>query len=375
MTTTNSFAAPKQYFPNLDGLRFVLAMIVFFGHSLFGATLISAVPFDFLKQLIRVFSQGSLGVSFFFTLSGYLITYLIIEEKETTGAFQIRNFYVRRVLRIWPLYYITLLFTFFIYPMIKVKLGYPNENPYHFLYQALFLGNFDSILVHLNDLVGVAPIMIGINWSIGIEEQFYIFWPILFLLCGARKFWIAIALVILSSLFLRTYVLQGPAMYYHTFARMSDLAVGGLLGYLSYFNKTFVTRIEQLPRIVVFVIYVAGFLLLMYGAHMIDSALVSLFFGFIIVEQNFAKQSFYKFGDHKLLSSFGKYSYSFYLLHPIGIQASILVFRFAHLEPSAGLFNGTLYALIAFIVSAILSLLSYRFIESYFLNMRKKFYA
>ncbi|AYB31652.1 acyltransferase family protein [Chryseolinea soli] len=374
MTTTDSLTAPKRYFSNLDGLRFVLAMVVFFAHSRLGVTLISVIPFDFVKRLVSVFSNGGLGVSFFFTLSGYLITYLIIEEKETSGAFHIRNFYIRRALRIWPLYYATLLFTFFIYPIIKVKLGYPNENPYHFLYQLLFLGNFDSIQVHQFDLVGLAPMMIGINWSIGIEEQFYIFWPVLFLLFRGRRFWIAITLVIVSSFFLRTFVLQGPALYYHTFSRMSDLAVGGLLGYLSYYNKTFVTRMEQMPRWVVCVIYASGFLLLMYGTHTVDSTVVSLFFGFVIVDQNFAKRSFYKFGDHKLLSSLGKYSYSLYLLHPIGIQASILIFRFSKLDPLAGFFYGVLYALIALIASMALSMLSYRFIESYFLNLRKKFY-
>lgn len=375
MTTTDSLTASKRYFSNLDGLRFVLAMVVFSAHSYLGVTLISVIPFDFVKKLIAVFSDGSLGVSFFFTLSGYLITYLIIEEKETTGVFHLRNFYMRRALRIWPLYYATLLFTFFIYPTIKVKLGYPNENPYHFLYQLFFLGNFDNIIVHQNDLVGLAPTMIGINWSIGIEEQFYIFWPILFLLCGARKYWIAIVFVVVSSLLLRTYVLEGSALYYHTFSCMSDLAVGGLLGYLSFFNKTFVAKVEQLPRLVVLMIYASGFLILMYGSHTVDRTVMSLFFAFIIVEQNFAKRSFYKFGDHKFLSSLGKYSYSLYLLHPIGIQVSILVFRFSHMDPYTGFFHGILYSLIAFMVSMTLSMLSYRFIESYFLNMRKKFYS
>ena len=95
MTTTDSLTASKRYFSNLDGLRFVLAMVVFSAHSYLGVTLISVIPFDFVKKLIAVFSDGSLGVSFFFTLSGYLITYLIIEEKENTGVFNLRNFYMR----------------------------------------------------------------------------------------------------------------------------------------------------------------------------------------------------------------------------------------------------------------------------------------
>src|SRR5690606_23311212 len=138
---------PRKYFENLDGLRFLLAMVVFFGHSGFGGALQKVIPVNFLDRVIGVFSTGRLGVSFFFTLSGYLITYLIVEEKEETGNFHLGKFYLRRVLRIWPLYYVVLVFSFFIYPWVKVQLGYADQNPYNFLYHLFFLSNFDSISI------------------------------------------------------------------------------------------------------------------------------------------------------------------------------------------------------------------------------------
>ncbi|HWC54325.1 MAG TPA: acyltransferase, partial [Chitinophagaceae bacterium] len=226
----------RKYFQNLDGLRFILAMVVFFGHSRLGEVLKDVSSIDFFDRIINIGSAGYLAVSFFFTLSGFLITYLIIEEKENTGNFSLRNFYLRRIIRIWPLYYVVLFFTFFIYPLIKVQLGYMDQNPYNLLYQLFFLSNFDNISVDQQGLVDVAPMMISINWSIAIEEQFYAVWPILFFITGARRFWIAIISVILISWYCRTFLLEGHALYYHTFSVISDLGIGALLAYLIFYN-------------------------------------------------------------------------------------------------------------------------------------------
>src|SRR4051812_44537291 len=102
----------KKYFENLDGLRFILAMVVFSSHSMLGDAFSKLSSFDFLNRFILTFSKGSLGVSCFFVLSGFLITYLMIEEKERQLNFNLKNFYIRRALRIWPLYYGVLLITF-----------------------------------------------------------------------------------------------------------------------------------------------------------------------------------------------------------------------------------------------------------------------
>lgn len=216
----------KSYFNNLDGLRFLLAFIVFGSHSMLGETINEQIDFDFLERLVRVFTSGHLSVSFFFVLSGFLITYLMLEEKETSGKFSVKNFYIRRIFRIWPLYYCVLIFSYFIYPFVKTKLGYVDQNPYSLIHQLLFLANFDNIRIHVNDLVGVAPMMIGINWSVSIEEQFYMGWPLLFSIAKARHFWIVCTFIIFASFVFRMNTIP-ENLYYHTLSVISDMALAG----------------------------------------------------------------------------------------------------------------------------------------------------
>ncbi|MBK9047445.1 MAG: acyltransferase [Bacteroidetes bacterium] len=109
----------KVYFENLDGLRFLCFLSVFFFHSFH-------TEYDFIKDnpvytFIKkdLFGNGNLGVNFFFVLSGFLITFLLIEEKKLNRQIDLRNFWIRRILRIWPLFYFCVFFGFVMFPMIK----------------------------------------------------------------------------------------------------------------------------------------------------------------------------------------------------------------------------------------------------------------
>jgi peptidoglycan/LPS O-acetylase OafA/YrhL len=231
--------------------------------------------------------------------------------------------------------------------------------------------------VEKNGLVGVAPMMISINWSIAIEEQFYLFWPLLFLLSGARRFWIVIISVMIMSWYFREFVLHGPELYYHTLAVISDLAIGSLMAYLSFYNGAFVNRIKNLHPAIHTIAYAAGFYLLMYNVFSnaaLQRIAASLFFTFVIMEQNFSLRSLYKFRNNSVLTSLGKYTYSFYLVHPIGIQVSILTFRFLNWQIENGIYYAVAYATIAFFVTMFLAHISYRYLERFFLGLKAKFY-
>lgn len=371
----------KKYFPNLEGLRFILAFAVFASHSMLGTSINQHVSFDFLKRIITVFTSGHLGVSFFFVLSGFLITHLMFEEKDLTGSFSMRHFYIRRILRIWPLYFSVLFFSFFIYPIVKSYLGYTDQNPFRLIYQCLFLSNFDNIHVQHLNLISVAPLMISINWSVSIEEQFYVVWPILFASIKPNRFWIVCLLVIFASWFFRLSINDGAFFYYHTLSVISDMAIGGLGASLCFFNKRLLKRFEAICLPLIVLIYALGFFILMYSElifpeYFIFSTLRILnacFFCFIILEQNFATNSWYKFGHSRKLTSLGKYTYGLYMLHPIGIQASIILFRLLGFNREDNFFLSMLYVLIGLIASITLSVLSYHLLEKYFLDKRKYF--
>ena len=96
------------YFANLDGLRFLSFLMVFLHHTVVYDINIKGT---FFERLLTTVGYGGSGVSIFFVLSGFLITYLLLQEKEANGKINISFFYIRRGLRIWPLYYLVIIFS------------------------------------------------------------------------------------------------------------------------------------------------------------------------------------------------------------------------------------------------------------------------
>ena len=162
----------KIFFPNLDGLRFLSFFSVFFFHIwvlMFDRYRLSG-PTPWVVKFL--FQNGEIGVNFFFVLSGFLITYLLIQEKKITGKIHVANFYIRRILRIWPLFYVCILFGLVLYPLLKKVIGgelFVVAHPWTYF---VFLNNFDF-------LKNGAPAIISVLWSVAIEEQFYLVWPLL----------------------------------------------------------------------------------------------------------------------------------------------------------------------------------------------------
>lgn len=165
----------KIYFPNLNGIRFIAAFLVIIHHieqikNLFG------LESKWTNPAINLI--GPLGVILFFVLSGFLITYLLlVEEKEMKGI-SIKSFYIRRILRIWPLYYLIIVLSFFLIPQISfLNLTGWSDHIYDdfFLKLVLFVFFLPNLALVLFPPVAYA----SQTWSVGVEEQFYLIWPIL----------------------------------------------------------------------------------------------------------------------------------------------------------------------------------------------------
>lgn len=364
----------KLFFPNLDGLRFLSFFLVFLSHSF--ATDSQAIKemlwFKLIK--VRIFSDGDIGVSFFFVLSGFLITYLLIKEKELLGNINVKSFYIRRALRIWPLYYLVMIFGFLIFPIIKQMLGQvPNEvaNP---LYCFTFLNNFDSIK-HVPDASTIA-----VMWSVAIEEQFYLIWPILFYFSPKKYFaHVIIAVIILSNLF-RIFNVQHSSVDIHTFGVITDMAVGGLFAYLCYYNTSFLNKIKLLPKWFIIIPYLLTILFIVFkqeifaadAMKVLKRLIMGTTFALIIVEQNFCENSLFKIGRFKRISALGKYTYGLYCLHPIAVLISVIILR----KLSLNQFSWQMWLLelpISFILSLAISWVSFTYFESWFLKLKDKF--
>ncbi len=356
---------PKEriYFENLDALRFLAALAVMGEHI----TRIFYFPDDPLKKYFIITisldgSGGEWGVTFFFVLSGFLITHLLLQEIQQAGRFHLATFYIRRTLRIWPLYFVVLIFGFVLHPWLDASLS-EKANPS--LY-SFFLANFDNIY-------GAWPQsgILGVQWSLAIEEQFYLLWPlvIILLIRHQKIFLTAVSLFIFISILFR---LNGGHRY-HTLSGLAPLMMGAALAYVAVYKN------DRLDRLVVFLsrnhirwLYVGFFLLIVFNYrlssyfHWGDSiAMIGfpLMAVVILIEQSFSPNACFRLGRSKLLSQGGKMSYGIYLLHMVAIILSEYVFN--HYTISFWLAIGLIVLLTAALV-----ILSYYLIEKPILNLR-----
>jgi peptidoglycan/LPS O-acetylase OafA/YrhL len=217
------------YLPELDGLRFIAFAFVFLFHG--------GVPWLELGRMIgtepsRCFREnGWVGVQIFFILSGYLIVTLLLREEEMYGQVDLKAFWVRRILRIWPLYYLTVAIAFFLLPGLRGDLGTPGGRAVlglHLPWFLAFLGNWSMALI--------SPVYFdaqSILWSVCVEEQFYLLVPLFVAFVGkSARVPLVLGLMALS-VGLRDYLARAGAnqlmIQYNTFAQFDTLLSGVLL--------------------------------------------------------------------------------------------------------------------------------------------------
>jgi peptidoglycan/LPS O-acetylase OafA/YrhL len=373
----------RFYRPELDALRFLAFVAVFLHHSLPGFELSRhagrLVSVLWLENLLK--DSGSFGVCLFFLLSAYLITELLQRERERTGAVNVRSFYLRRMLRIWPLY--------FLFIFCGVLLG-TIFHPYRiegariwaFL---LMVGNWYVASVSC----GASPI--APLWSISLEEQFYLVWP--WVAKYAKReivFWGSLLLIPVSwlalirlahpgtsadrTIWVNTFVqfqffglgaflalaLKGRTPRLGTAARLS-LILGGIAVWLAAQGLYRIKGEGPVPHALPFIL----------GYTMVATGCVLLFVGFLGMPQQWVPRK---------LAYLGKISYGLYVFHMVAFDLA-----WKALAPSnttsfgstgGGFGTVTRYLLmqiLAFIVTILLAMASYRFFEQPFLKLKERF--
>ncbi|HUS01318.1 MAG TPA: acyltransferase [Chitinophagaceae bacterium] len=373
----------RIFFPNLNGLRFVSFLVVFAYHAYLSFFIhmkdTNPEGYGVLKFL---FQNGYLGVNFFFVLSGFLITYLLIKEKETTTTVHVGNFYMRRILRIWPLFFLCIFIGFSLHPMLKNFFGEVAPEPAHSIYYYFFAANFDYI--HIFPL-RPNGIVLPVLWSVCVEEQFYLTWPLIFWLVPLRKLKYVFLLIIGGSLVFRCFYTGcsdavQAVRYFHTFSLIGDMALGGFLAYYCSYENRFKNFFVNMNRPMILCLYVTTAACCLFRDSIFQCGIpviferfvLASFFGMIILEQNYCVNSFFKMAQFKRVSKLGICTYGLYCLHLLGITFVYKVLGKLHIDQSS-VYVSIMATVTSLAIAIGMSILCYRYYEKRFLEIKARF--
>jgi len=368
MPSTNR-AEPTRI-QSLDALRGFAALFVMMYHITMQSTPHSAPAIAF-KQL---FSLGWSGVDLFFVLSGFLITGLLVEAKGSTNYFRV--FYARRALRILPLYYVTLIVLFG--GPLFVKLPHDFVVPLRDqLWFWVYLQNFHWLGSKFAGLTG--PL-----WSLAIEEQFYLVWPLLILLASRKQaLWLCAGCLALSVGY-RTFALNSTLhldTYYSTQARLDGLSIGSAITLLAA-DPGWLTRIRRIvPAIAIgSTVMLATSGLKLSGTHGPFYPLlylsVALIYGCLLIvalRTDFSGPA--KILRSRFLRFYGRYSYALYVVH---VPIMTVLWHVGVTPDNLSLGGSDLVGEILYVVAiapiaTLAAVMSWHLLEKHFLKLKRNF--
>ena len=365
----------------LDGLRGLAILLVLLLHfSVYGHGLARADVF-IDRLYYRIAGAGWIGVDLFFVLSGFLITGILIDAKGFPNY--LRNFYARRVLRIFPLYYGALVLLMVVLPRLW---------PYHAGLQSLaadgawYWAYLSNVKIARDGWPEVGAI--GHFWSLAVEEQFYLLWPVIVLAVNRRQLQIVCLLCVIMALAVRVLLNargNSPAAFVLTPARMDALAVGALIAVAAR-RADELRRFARLARSMTILLGLSALLIFVLRkgfagydpvVSTIGHTIIAFFFGAVLVlaltlpPGSFVVRAL----ESSILRFFGRYSYGLYVLHhPIlFLGAGIVPLALIPTVLGSQLLRQFVFIVIATSVSVVLAFLSWHLFEKWFLMLKDRF--
>jgi len=351
---------PVMYFEKLDALRFFAFFLVIWQHA-FSDIFHNITENSALQTTIDTFTvTGGIGVQIFFVISGFLITFLMLGEEKINGRVNLFFFYLRRVLRIWPLYYLVMILGIFVFPYFG---GFFS-----------FSGNKLMNLIFLNNMAtSGTPSNVNVAWSVAIEEQFYLFWPLLFILFQNKKllFFFCAVLFIQTSIY--AIETSGSEAYSSTFGNLRYLMIGcwGAFFYSNYKERISASYLLK-PSSFYLICFLGVFLLsasnFSISYNYLAKWLLAIFYLYIVIYC--VDKSTGEGGS--IFSLLGKYTYGMYLYHPIILVASYNIVDKLGYDYNKGDLLKLIMAIVTLLATIGISILSYEYFEKPILKLKNK---
>ena len=356
----------KPYYPALDGLRGVAILMVVFLHN-----------FGFMNY----FFFGWLGVDLFFVLSGFLITDILLNAIGQPNM--LRNFYKRRLLRIFPLFYLVLIICLFVLPLFS----FTGVDMHYYIHNQLWFWTYlQNWLFVFHEPEGSK--MLLHTWSLAVEEQFYLVWPVTLVLIRKPKVLLGLATAVLVFMGIARYILwtyHVEDLAYsslYTFTRIDGLCIGSMLALLLKINPGFLKRYTSFIVLLMAAINF-GFYFFNHSQSftlpylaVVGYTTFAVLFGLLVYEAVMDQSRIIRFLlDNRPLRFFGKISYGLYVYHwPV----YMLLFTYF-----ADLFQQSLHiqlkwaemgsAITVTVIAVLISVVSYRYFERFFLRMKQRY--
>ena len=342
------------HLPGLNGLRAIAALSVMWGHTFqkdFGDWGINGYPLPVVSD----------GVTLFFVISGFLITYLLLNEQEQSGRVSIPKFYMRRILRIWPIYYLYMVIA------LSVTALWNDPNVWYYIF---FGANIPFVLA-----MGICPIVH--YWSLGVEEQFYLFWPWIVKSSRGKSSRLLTMAIGLCMLWLLCkwgiYLGWGPTTAYRFFAvTRFDCMMIGAIGAILYFTKA--KHFNQLISNRAFGL--VCLLLLFFSQTWAGSVpapvrpqVIALLSLVCIMNQLYCPIINL---ENRVCDFVGKISYGIYIFHPLLIILLSGLWRGLEVQLPQTVEIITIYLMVTLATLSV-AWLSYRYFEGPFLQLKRKF--
>ena len=362
MTDAVTQALPrKRIFHTLNALRFFAIFKIFTQH----------LPFDDYYWL-RYVKFG--GTYFFFMLSGFLITYGIMEERLLTGKLNLKNFLARRALRIWPLFYLVVALCYIIPPILKyleirtTPSGYDAE----LWVSLLFLENYKMIITHsMPDVYALAG-----TWSICIQEHFYIIWGLVLLVLPTRHIPKLIIFSVGLGIGIRICFVQNELDPADIFSCLDIFAYGSIPAVLLIKHgpklEEWVNNIPKIVQALYVIVLVTTVTIFAHGVGLVmKPILFGLLFSFLLI-LTFPPNAYIKISERNVFSRMGKVAYGIFAYHLFIIVACKKLCDYNGIplnEPVSAI----VFSIITFLLTVLCAFISYNYFEKPFLKLKKYF--